>query len=183
MLSRTTRLSRTTTALVLGSRDQGEQDRWVRVLSAEFGKLSLLAKGVRQLNSRRRPALQAGAVVRLSWIERGEIAILTEVALLESLAPRHANLERWRDFSACLEIVMHLSLEGLAQPELYAQAVTVLRAVGQDENYQRGLVRQQLWSLLAEQGVVAAVMDGQSVSEALESFTGTRLHSFAFLRV
>jgi DNA repair protein RecO len=178
------RTSATSPALVLHVRDLKEADRLVTVLTPEFGRMTLSAKGVRKLKSRRAAALNPGNIIRCSWITSGEWHTLTEVMNKESLLGTGANLERMRDFSGLLEMMYHLSLEGMEQSDLYDQAVRLLREVGQKEAYNRGWVRQQLLELAAEHGFMEeAESHGQSVTKVLEAALERPLRSFSFLTV
>ena len=109
----------TATGLVLKTRNYQEQDRWIDVLTPNYGKVSCLAKGVRKLTSKRGAALQPGSLITLHWISLGETRLLTEVRLEESLLPHRSDLGILRDISAILEIVHHISLEDIEQQSLY----------------------------------------------------------------
>lgn len=170
--------------LVLKTRDYRDKDRWVSLLTSEYGKIDVLAKGVRTLQSKRRAALEPGTVAKVSWLERGDTWLLTEALAVENLLISQPSLERWRDFLGISEIVYHLALAGIEQSELYGAAVSLLRVVGRSEEYQRSWVREQLLAVAADQGVeVEPGMGAESVVEVLEAATGQRVHSFAFLRV
>lgn len=177
----------TTPALVLRTRDHGEKDRWITLLTPEDGRIDVLAKGVRSLTSKRSSALQAGNLIRCAWTNHGtsDFHILTETLYEESLFQITGSLDRVRDFTGVLEIVHHLALEAFEQEEYYAFAVHILRFVGQSEEYHRGAVRQRLLELAEMQGVVAEnqAQQGLSASDVLEEAMGRKVRSFAFLRV
>lgn len=174
----------TTYGIVLSARNQGERDRWVTLLTPEDGKISLLAKGVRTLQSKRGSVLQPGNIVKFSWITKGETRILTEATHEENLLRHHTSLDRIRDFSGILEILYHLGLEEIGQSEFYDSAERLLRFVGQKDEYHRGQVRQYLLNLAATQGIEAEEDSHlQSVSDLLEFVTGRKIKSFAYLRV
>lgn len=176
--------SRLTTGLILNVRDSGEADKRVSFLSPEYGRLSLMAKGVRRAKSRRSSALNPGNLVRCGWITKGEWHTLTEVVPQEPLLGPGATLERLRDFSVVLEMVYYLTLESVEQSDLYDRTVVLLRAIGQNNDYNRGWVRQQLLELAAEQGLAEqSTQSGQSVTKILEEALERPLRSFAFLTV
>ncbi len=177
----------TTPALVLRTRDYGEKDRWVTLLTPEDGRVDVLAKGVRSLTSKRRSALQAGNLIRCSWTSKGQsdFHILTETTYEESLFQITGSLDRVRDFTAVLEIVHYLALEAFEQEEYAASAIQVLRYVGQASEYNRAVVRKLLMQLAEMQGVVAEHQqrDQMSASDVLESVLGRKIRSFAYFRV
>jgi len=176
----------TTQALVLRTRDYGEKDRWVTLLTAEDGRVDVLAKGVRSLTSKRSSALQAGNIIRCSWTNSAaDFHILTETLYEEGLWQANGSLDKVRDFSAVLEIVHHLALESFEQAEYYASAIAILRFVGQPGEYHRGVVRHHLLQLAEMQGVQVEHQDTQQLSatDVLEMVMGRKVRSFSFLRV
>lgn len=180
-MSRTTQTSQ---ALVLHGRDLKETDRLITILSPDWGRVTLNAKGVRKLKSKRAAALNPGNIIRCSWVSSGEWNTLTEVMNKESLLGSGVTLERMRDFTGLLEMVYHLCLEGVEQEDLYASAVSLLRVVGQQADYNRGWVRQQLLDLAEDQGLTLENgLPGQSVTRVFETALERPLRSFGFLTV
>lgn len=174
-----------TIGLVLAARDYRDRDRWVTVLTSEKGKVDLLAKGVRTLSSKRRPALLPGSLIRFSWVAKGETNILTEAVIERSLQLTDPTLERMRDLQAVLEILYHLSLENIEQAELYKRGAALIRYIGETPQYNRGAVRSKLRELTFDQGFDGEEEenDGVSVTQLVEEFLGRKLRSFAFLSV
>lgn len=175
----------TSTGLVLKTRNYREQDRWIDILTPEYGRLSCLAKGVRKITSRRGSALQPASRISFHWISLGDTRLLTEVRLEESLLPSKSELTVLRDISAILEIVHRISLEEIEQRSLFEAAEEILRYIHQNAaEYHRGHVRQALFNLLAQQGIEApAEAPAGSVSELVEVLLGHPVRSFAYLRV
>lgn len=173
-----------TTGLVLASRDYRDRDRWITVLTAENGRVELLAKGVRTLASKRRPALIPGSTIRFSYSSKGETNILSEAVLDHSLQLADSTLERLRDLQAILEITYHLALENIDQTELFERAVSLVQYVGETQLYNRGVVRAKLRELTFDQGFDGEADDpAMSVTQLIEDFLGRKLRSFAFLQV
>ena len=175
----------TATGLVLKTRNYREQDRWVYILTAQNGKVSCLAKGVRKITSKRGAALQPGSVVTFHWVSLGDTRLLTEVRLEESLLPHRSELTVLRDISAILEIVYHISLEDVEQQSLYQATREILNYIHRNaEEYHRGQIRQALFELLAAQGIEAPrEAKVATVSDLVEYILGQPVRSFAYLRV
>jgi DNA repair protein RecO len=168
--------------IVLRTRDYGEKDRWITVLTSQNGRQDFLAKGVRSLTSRRSSALQPGSLVRCSWVGRGETRLLTEAALEETLLPDLPTLPLLRDISAIFEIVFHISLENQEQDELLEQTVQVLRYLRKHpEDYNRGQIRQALLEMLFAQGIATPEeVQAKSAAEVFENVIGRSVKSFTF---
>ncbi len=174
-----------TMGLVLATRDYRDRDRWVTILTPERGKIECLAKGVRTLASKRRPALLPGSLIRFSWVAKSEVNILTEAVLERSLQLVGPTLEKMRDLQAVLEILYHLSLENVDQVDLFERGEALIRYIGETPTYHRGAIRSKLRELTLDQGfdVAEEEGDGVSVTQLVEEFLGRKLHSFAFLQV
>lgn len=155
------------------------------ILTPDYGKVSVLAKGVRKISSRRASSLQPGSLITFHWISLGETKLLTEVRLEETFLPQQADLSILRDLSAIFEIVFHISLEDIEQSDLFFHTKDILRYLHQNpQEYQRGYVRQALFSLLAHQGIEAPrEQEVGSVTDLMERIVGQPIRSFAYLQV
>lgn len=175
----------TAIGIVLRTRNYREQDRWVDILTPDNGKVSVLAKGVRKISSRRASALQPGSLITFHWLSLGETKLLTEVRLEETFMPQKADLSLLRDLSAIFEIVFHISLEDIEQADLFVRTQEILRYLHKNpEEYQRGQVREALFALLAQQGIEApAELEVVSVTDLMERIVGQPIRSFAYLQV
>lgn len=81
-------------SIVLKRRNIGETDRIITIFTKEYGKLRVLAKGVRRITSHRSPHLEVFSHVIL-YIHQGNIMdYLSEASTLESFAVLRANLDR-----------------------------------------------------------------------------------------
>ena len=68
----------TTKAIVLSRVDYGDSDRIITILTPEYGKLSLMAKGVRKINSKLAGGIELFSVFDAGFVMgRGEIGRLT----------------------------------------------------------------------------------------------------------
>lgn len=73
----------TTTAIVLARTDYGEADRIVTVLTPDYGKLRLMAKGVRKVKSKLAGGIELFSVSHITFIRgRGDISTLISTRLI-----------------------------------------------------------------------------------------------------
>lgn len=173
----------TATGLVLRTRNYQDQDKWVDILTPDQGRISCLVKGVRKITSKRQSALQPASRVKFSFLSKGETNLLTEAILIKNYWPRLQNLDLMRDLNLILEVVYHTSLEGIEQADFLQRTEIILAYMqNQQADYHRGLVRQQLFDLLAQQGIeLPEYSDQHSVLELVESVLGRPLRSWKFL--
>lgn len=69
---------------VLARRTYGEADRILSVFSKNHGRLSLIAKGVRKMGSRKRGHIEVFNLIRFSAVRGKGLDMITEVETIES---------------------------------------------------------------------------------------------------
>ncbi|HYH74320.1 MAG TPA: DNA repair protein RecO [Candidatus Saccharimonadales bacterium] len=84
-----------TTAIILKRTDYGEADRILTLLTPEYGKLALLAKGVRKVKSKLAGGIELFSVSEITFIKgRGDVGTLVSTRLLKHYAKIVGNLDR-----------------------------------------------------------------------------------------
>ena len=64
--------------IILSRKNYGEADRILIVLSKNFGKLSLLAKGIRKIKSKKRGHLEIFSKIKFSAVKGHGFDLMTE---------------------------------------------------------------------------------------------------------
>lgn len=106
--------------VVLKRTNFGEADKIVTVYSKHYGKITLLAKGIRRLTSRKRGNLEIFNKVSF-FASRGKgMDIVTEVETLESFSFWRKDLHKVAVAYQLCEMVDKLTAEGVEQEEVYA---------------------------------------------------------------
>jgi DNA repair protein RecO (recombination protein O) len=121
------------TGIVIGRTNFGEADRVIRVLTAERGKIGLMARGVRKIKSRSAGHLEPYGEVALSLAEgRGSLDVVTGARLVW-------YPHRLRDDYPALELTMRLTTlvdrvaaERQPAPELFHHLRETLGAIDAD---------------------------------------------------
>jgi DNA repair protein RecO (recombination protein O) len=84
-----------TTAIILSRTDYGEADRILTLLTPQYGKLSLLAKGVRRIKSKLAGGIELFSVSEITFIKgRGEVGTLVSTRLIKHYGHIVNDLER-----------------------------------------------------------------------------------------
>lgn len=84
-----------TTAIILKRTDYGEADRILTLLTPEYGKIALLAKGVRKVKSKLAGGIELFSVSEITFIKgRGDVGTLVSTRLLRHYTKIVENLER-----------------------------------------------------------------------------------------
>ena len=111
---------RTRIAIVLGHVDYGEADRIVRLLTAEEGRISAMARGARRSKKRFAGMLDLGNKVKLELrAGRGRLPVITEVGLEDGHPHLRSDLMRITQLAYFCEWVGALAREEHPEPKLF----------------------------------------------------------------
>jgi len=84
-----------TRAIIISRTDYGEADRIITLLTPDYGKLTLLAKGVRRIKSKLAGGIELFSVSEITFIKgRGEVGTLVSTRLLKHYGTIITDLER-----------------------------------------------------------------------------------------
>jgi DNA repair protein RecO len=84
-----------TTAIILSRTDYGEADRILNLLTPEYGKLTLMARGVRRVKSKLAGGIELFSVSEITFIKgRGEVGTLVSTRLIKHYERIVGDLDR-----------------------------------------------------------------------------------------
>jgi DNA repair protein RecO len=113
-------------AVVLSRRDYGEADRIITLFTKQRGKLTLLAKGVRKLSSKRLGSLEMGTLIKAMAIHGRSMDILSQTVILSSYPSLKQDLSSITRLYQLLEVVDKLTGEDQEHPQVYQVLVDTL---------------------------------------------------------
>jgi DNA repair protein RecO (recombination protein O) len=108
-----------TEAVVLHRADLGEADRLLTLYTPRFGRLRVVAKGVRKLTSRKAGHLELFAHSRLLVARGRNLDIVTQAELIEPYEGLREDLTRIGYAFHLAELVMRLTKEEIENPALF----------------------------------------------------------------
>lgn len=111
----------TSEGVVLARRNYSESDRILVVYSKHYGKVSLLAKGVRKPKSRKRGSLEVFSQIKFSAARGKNLDLVTEVEIIDSFPTVRKNLNRVAVAYYLMEVVGRVTREGQNNEKLYSQ--------------------------------------------------------------
>ena len=113
--------------IVLKRRNIGESDRILSVLTKEYGKIQVIAKGVRRISSRRAPHIEIFTQVRL-FLHRGKTwDSITDAQTINSFSLLRKSLSLVSAAYYLCEIVDQLLPERQEHPDIYEYLSSALR--------------------------------------------------------
>lgn len=112
--------------IIINRRSLKDADRFLTIYTQEAGKISVYAKGIRSLKSKRASELELFSLISFETVERGGRLTLTHVDLLNSHRQSKTELKHISRLFEIGELVDALTPEHDPHPEIYALLATAL---------------------------------------------------------
>lgn len=163
--------------VILSRRNVGEADRILTVFTKEYGKVRLIAKGIRRVNSRRAPHLEIFTRCAL-MIHRGTLLdSVTEVTPIDVFERVRTDLDRVSIAYLYCELVSVLLAEHQEHADIYTSLVTALTDLNKDGPIDRLQSREFTLDLLWTLGFLPRTkrLSGAKLQSFVESIAERRL--------
>lgn len=108
---------------ILKRRNFGEADRIVTIFSKDSGKITVIAKGVRKITSRRGGLLEPLNHIKFHTVQSYSRKVLTEVELISSFERDQYSLENYKNMFIACELLDALCGEDLPLRGFYDKVV------------------------------------------------------------
>ncbi len=105
--------------VVLARKNYGEADRILVVFSKHFGKLYLLAKGVRKPESRKRGHIEVFSYLKFSATKGKGIDLMIEADVIDSFAKIRGDLKKITVAYFFMEVLGRILREGEKHEDIY----------------------------------------------------------------
>jgi len=167
--------------IVIKRRDYGEADRIVTLFSKEKGKITVLAKGVRKLNSKRIGSLELGTLIRTQIIQGKSMDIMTQTVIINSFPHISDQLGLITRSYQIFEIIDMLTGEEQDHPDLYQLILAFLTKLNQEKTYKKAEMLHLVQQILATLGFTDQKMTSElDLKAKIEQIAEKRLHSKEF---
>lgn len=124
-------------AFVLSRKKFGEADRILVVFSKDFGKLHLLAKGIRKPKSRKRGHLEVFTRIKYSVSRTHGMELITEAETVDSYEAIRKDLKKVAVSFFIMEVVDKLIREDEKHDLLYELVRRTLTDIGKSRNLKK----------------------------------------------
>lgn len=165
----------------------GETDRLLTLLTQDEGKLVVIAKGVRKLNSSNRANLEPGNLIKVFLIKTKGMPLLTQTRLITDASQSYRNLERQlalkkiNHLQQILEIFDRLFVENFIDEGGFALARKI-HQLSLQENNQAATIKKLLNQLIQSLGYQdIKETTHQSIADYVAEISEQKMKSFDFL--
>lgn len=124
-------------AIILKRINYGEADRILTLLTRSYGKVAVIAKGVRKINSRRKGHLELFNHVSISFTQDGGLGYVTEVETLNVFTDTDMVWEPMGQAYHMCEIVDRLLPDGEEQEYVYRLLLKAIQLLNEEISYDR----------------------------------------------
>lgn len=141
----------TSEGIVLSRKNYSEADRILVVLSKHFGKLSLLAKGVRKIKSKKRGHIEIFSKLKFSAVRGGGMDIITETETIDDFKGVRVNLNKISLAYYFCEVINKITQEDGHPSSVYILLSTVLEQLEKETELKK-LRMKFIYDLLTDMG-------------------------------
>lgn len=117
---------------IIKRRNFGEADRILTIFSKDNGKITVVAKGVRKISSKRGALLEPFNLIKFHAVKPYSMPVLTEVQLISPFEAYKSNLENYKKILIVCELIDALCAEDVKVAGLYDDLLDF--AYKKDEN-------------------------------------------------
>jgi len=126
-----------TEGVILKRTNFGEADKFLTLFSKHFGKIRLLAKGIRKTKSRKGGNLELFNWVKIYVAKGRNIDLVTEVELIKSFKDWRQDLNRVALAYHLVELVERLTAEEAKSRRVFELLIKSLERLGDEKDLER----------------------------------------------
>lgn len=120
---------------IIKRRNFGEADRILTIFSKENGKITVIAKGVRRITSKRGGLLEPFNLVKFNTVQTHSMKILTEVVLESSFESHKIDLASYKKILILCELIDALCAEDVRVGSLYDNVLNYAYGLGKHSSF------------------------------------------------
>jgi DNA repair protein RecO (recombination protein O) len=113
------RRSFSTEGIILSRKNYGEADRLLSIFSRDYGKMFLLAKGVRKPKSRKRGHIEIFSRVKYSYTKNDHFVMMNEAELIDSYDEIRTSLKKTSLAYYFIEVIAKILQEDERHDDMY----------------------------------------------------------------
>lgn len=171
----------TVEAIVLDRRNYAEADRIVTLFTQEKGKLVVLAKGVRKLNSKRLGSLEIGTHLKAMIVVGKAMDILSQTVIIDSYQQLKNDLPSITRLYQLLEVVNFLTGEDQENPEVYQILIDTMSQLNHSGSSNKDHLLAAFHRITSELGFATSDKVSElNLKARIEAIADKKLHSKDF---
>ncbi len=168
--------------IIVNRRNIWETDRLVTILTKNFGKITVVAKGVRKMKSKNRANLEPGNIIKGFFIITKSMPLLTQSSLIEDASEVKKNLTNISQLQQFLEIIDKLFVEEEIPDDIFH---LILKIRGSITNFHhRNVITNDLCQLITKLGFQnPRNTKFKSILNYVSALSEKKVNSYNFLKI
>ena len=138
--------------LVLYSKDMGENDKFVTVLTSDCGKISFKARGVKKANSKLKAYVQSFCFCNFELNEKKGVYTLTGAQSIESFFALTTDFDKYNIACVVLEVLDKVCVAGQTYAQTFVDALRTLEVLCYEEIESKLVLCKFLLQVLEREG-------------------------------
>lgn len=124
-----------TECIVLKRKNFAEADRIITVYSNDFGKLTLIAKGVRRPRSKKVGHLEPGSWCKIHVAKGKNLDLITEIESKKSFGTENFSTGKANKIYHLLEVIDTLTVPGQKNKDVFTTLLSFIKAIDETSDF------------------------------------------------
>ena len=152
--------------IIINKRDFGEADRYITIFTENFGKISVLLKGIRKSKTREQSSADILTLSKFTFYKKGENFILTNILTLDAYREIKENIENLYISLYFLSILNSILVENNRKKTLFSITEKTLNFLKDNNDMKKNyiLIIFYLYTLVKEEGLNFSLGAGEFFS-------------------
>lgn len=173
-----------TEAIILSRKNFGEADRILTVFSRTYGKLRVIAKGIRRPTSRKRGSLEVFSHTKITLATGKNLDLITETEIINTFSSWRKDLTKVAVAYHLCEVINRLTAEHQEHKEIFKEVKSIFSTLNQIDYWQLYPLTQNFKAfVLGELGFLEkGKRTPKNLDRYIEDLTNNSLHTRKFLK-
>ncbi len=148
------------------------------LLSKDYGKIRVFAKGVKKITSRRLPHLQTGNLIHFATHEYHTSLYVESTSLISGFTTIKNDPERVRAMYALLFLLERLLAENQPEPDIYITVKTFMVRLAKENDGSKKLIVEYANKILTKLGYIRDLLSWHETMSLVEDLINERMPEF-----
>jgi len=167
-----------TQGIVLKKNELLNLDNFITIFTKDLGKISVLAKGIKKINSRRAPHIQTGNLIDLVVYSKNDRYFLQESNIISGFSTLKKDAKKISMIYYFFLVIDKLLPENSHEEEIYKLTLRFLVELSKIKKVKNEIVEKYLNNVLSKLGYVREHQSLEKLHALVEDLLGEKVHFF-----
>ncbi|MFH1827426.1 MAG: DNA repair protein RecO [bacterium] len=167
-----------TQGIILKKKELLNLDNFITIFTKDFGKISVLAKGIKKLNSRRAPHIQTCNLIDLILYSKNDRYYLQESSIISGFSKLKKDTKKISMIYYFFLIIDKLLPDNNNEEEIYKLTLNFLIELSNAKKVKNEIVEKYLNEVLNKLGYIKERKPLEKLHSLVEDLLGEKVHFF-----